>query len=120
MTRQMTVQDAAKYLHRSERTIRRKIKEGTLSADLVNGRWNVHIDVTNDMSSDNLALIDQVQSENEYLKEQVSHLTQLLAVSQKSIQQLTEQNQLLLGRVDELRKKDIYRDDVNKCHKHLG
>ena len=92
----MTIQDAAKYLHRSERTIRRKVKEGSLKAELVNGRWNVHIDVTNDMSSDNLALIEQVQSENEYLRTQLEHSQQLLAVSQKSIQQLTEQNQLLL------------------------
>ena len=25
-----------------------------------------------------------------------------------------------LGRVDELRKEDIYRDEMNKCYKHLG
>jgi len=48
-------------------------------------------------TDDRTSLIAQLQSENEYLKEQVSHLTQLLAVSQKSIQQLTEQNQLLLA-----------------------
>lgn len=47
-------------------------------------------------TDDRTSLITQLQSENEYLKEQVNHLTQLLAVSQKSIQQLTGQNQLLL------------------------
>ena len=26
----------------------------------------------------------------------------------------------VLGRVDELRKEDIYRDEMNKCYKHLG
>ncbi len=48
-------------------------------------------------------LITQLTSENTHLRDQVTekdkqidHLQQLLAVSQKSIQQLTEQNQLLL------------------------
>ena len=48
-------------------------------------------------------LITQLTSENTHLRDQVTekdkqinHLTQLLAVSQKSIGQLTEQNQFLL------------------------
>lgn len=40
------------------------------------------------------ALTDQLQSEKEYLRDQVDRLQQLLALSQKSIQQLTEQKLL--------------------------
>ena len=107
MTKQMSIQDAAKHFNVSDRTIRRWIKSGRLYAQLINGKYCVDIELTNhltsDLTDDNVELVDQLRSEVERMAkllerkdEQTDHLQQLLAVSQKSIQQLTEQNQLLL------------------------
>ena len=107
MTKQMSIQDAAKHFNVSDRTIRRWIKSGRLYAQLINGKYCVDIELTNhltsDLTDDNVELVDQLRSEVERMAkllerkdEQTDHLQQLLAVSQKSIQQLTEQNQFLL------------------------
>ena len=106
----MTIQEATQHFQVSEKTIRRWIKRGKLSAELIDGRWHVQADGQNDQTPDKAALIGQLQAENAHLRdqltekdnqlirrdEQTDHLQQLLAVSQKSIGQLTEQNQLLL------------------------
>ena len=105
----MTIQEATQHFQVSEKTIRRWIKRGKLSAELIDGRWHVQADGQNDQTPDKAALIGQLQAENAHLRdqltekdnqlirrdEQTDHLQQLLAVSQKSIGQLTEQNQLL-------------------------
>jgi len=106
----MTIQEATQHFQVSEKTIRRWIKRGKLSAELIDGRWHVQADGQNDQTPDKAALIGQLQAENAHLRdqltekdnqlirrdEQTDHLQQLLAVSQKSIGQLTEQNQFLL------------------------
>ena len=106
----MTIQEATQHFQVSEKTIRRWIKRGKLSAELIDGRWHVQADGQNDQTPDKAALIGQLQAENAPLRdqltekdnqlirrdEQTDHLQQLLAVSQKSIGQLTEQNQFLL------------------------
>ncbi len=114
MTTQLTIQDAMKHFNVSERTIRRWIKRGKVDAEKIGGRYLINVDVsdpmTDDRTPDKAALIGQLQAENAHLRdqltekdnqlirrdEQTDHLQQLLAVSQKSIGQLTEQNQLLL------------------------
>ena len=107
MAKQMSIQDAAKHFNVSDRTIRRWIKSGRLYAQLINGKYCVDIELTNhltsDLTDDNVELVDQLRSEVERMAkllerkdEQTDHLQQLLAVSQKSIGQLTEQNQFLL------------------------
>ena len=107
MAKQMSIQDAAKHFNVSDRTIRRWIKSGRLYAQLINGKYCVDIELTNhltsDLTDDNVELVDQLRSEVERMAkllerkdEQIDHLQQLLAVSQKSIQQLAEQNHLLL------------------------
>ena len=114
MTTQLTIQDAMKHFNVSERTIRRWIKQGKVNAEKIGGRYFIDVDLkdsmTDDRTPDKAALIGQLQAENAHLRdqltekdnqlirrdEQTDHLQQLLAVSQKSIQQLTEQNQFLL------------------------
>lgn len=98
MTRQLSIQDAARALNLSERTIRRHIKQGKLKAELIDGRYVVHIRVDNDTSVVYTQLIQQLQSENAYLRDQlihrdqqIDHLTQLLAVQTKNNTMLTEQ-----------------------------
>ena len=114
MTTQLTIQDAMKHFNVSERTIRRWIKQGKVDAEKIGGRYFIDVDLKDSMADDRTpdkaALIGQLQAENAHLRdqltekdnqlirrdEQTDHLQQLLAVSQKSIGQLTEQNQFLL------------------------
>lgn len=121
MTETMTTAEAAQHFNVSERTIRRWIQSGKLVAFGTNGQRFVRLDIRttecpNDRQMDNSVSI-QLESENKHLRdqlqradseiqhlreqlvrrdEQIDHGQQLLAISQKSIQQLTEQNRLLL------------------------
>ena len=119
------IKEAAEHFNFSPITIRRKIKNGELQADKVGNQWFVHVEQETHQNeqqvnqADPSALIEQQQSEIEHLREQlarkdeqiesltqeIDRLTQLLAVSQKSIQQLTQQNQLLL----EDKRKPLWR-----------
>lgn len=105
----LTIKEAATHFSVSPVTIRRRIKSSKLQAEKVGNQWFVHVEQSTNQSEqkvnqpDQSTLIKQQQSEIEHLREQIEslsqqldHVHQLLAVSQKSIQQLTEQNQLLL------------------------
>lgn len=119
MTDRMTTAEAANHYNVSERTIRRWINNNKLTAEWNSGQWFIinngnPNDRPNDrrtsghsdrQSDDRLSeqLQSQLQSEVKHLREQldrrdeqVDHLQKLLAISQQSIQQLTQQNQLLL------------------------
>ncbi len=117
MTQTMTIPEAAKALNVSDKTIRRWINTGRLTAEKVNRKWYVHVDLDIDLDNDLdvekdtdltdvqhfKAQLDRADSEIAHLREQlarrdeqIDHAHQLVAISQKSIQQLTEQNQFLL------------------------
>ena len=105
----MTIQAATYHFQVSEKTIRRWIKQGKLKADLVDGRYVVHLDGQTDQTNDQAALIDQLRSENEHLRSQltrrddtieslareIDHLTQLLAVQTKTNALLTDRSQAI-------------------------
>ena len=123
---ELSLSDAAKHFKVSQRTIRRWIQANRLSAEKVNGHWVIHmeggkadtpfvqsvtpnVDLSNRSEHAELEIhhltkqVEEKTHENhrlhEYLTcrdEQLNHAQQLLAVAQKSIQQLTQQNQLLL------------------------
>lgn len=109
MTDTMNTQQAARHYQVSERTILRWIKSDKLKAEQEQGHWCIRLDEQDVRQNDRQA-IEQLQSEIAHLREllsrqdeqlarrdeQTDHAQQLLALSQKSIQQLTEQNQLLL------------------------
>ena len=50
-------------------------------------------------------LIDQLQSENQYLREQVDHLTHIVAMSQKNIATLTDQLDASRVMIEDMRKR---------------
>ncbi len=117
MTRQMTIQEALRYYDCTERTIRRWIKQEKLKAKLVEGKYLIDVDLkddqthssspdtSNDRSEDLTKFTEQLQTENALLREQltekdnqltrrdeqIDHLTQIVAMSQKNIGALTEQ-----------------------------
>lgn len=96
MTRQLSIQDAQKHFQVSEKTIRRWIQSGKLKAELVDGRYDVQVDRQTDQTTDQTALIDQLRSEIDHLREQlarrdeqIDHAQQLLAMQTKTTAALT-------------------------------
>ena len=109
----MSTTQAARILGVSSQTIRRWIELGKLTGSKSDGKWQVELDSQHPLPNvatqtqrertDVAIFMQQKEVEvahlkrtNEKLLEEVGKLTQLLTVSQASIQQLTEQNQLLL------------------------
>ena len=130
MLHTMFTKKAAEHFNVHPKTIQRWIRNGKLSADMIDGRWHVHIEehskehntpheeynaphkeqhVPSDVQ--NLkAQLERADSEIQHLRHQlvskdeqiesltqeIDRLTQVVAMSQKNIAALTEQNQLLL------------------------
>jgi len=94
-----TTTQAAEHFGVTAKTIRRWIRNGKLSADLVDGRWAVHLEAHDGSHDDHLrSHLARADSEIAHLQdqlarrdEQVSQLTQLLAIAQKNAAILTEQ-----------------------------
>jgi len=97
----MTIQMASQRIGKSETTIRRWIKSGKLSATIVDGVYDISEDsilaYSNDQSMNSQpegvdkALIDQLRSENEYLKERIQELEQARERADLITMQLTRQ-----------------------------
>ena len=108
MTKTLTITEAAHALNVSDKTIRRWIDAGKLSAEKVDRKWYVHVDLDVDLDTDLdtdpvdvqhlKAQLERADSEISHLREQfarsdeqIDHLTQVVAMSQKNIGALTEQ-----------------------------
>ncbi|MCH8295194.1 helix-turn-helix domain-containing protein [Candidatus Poribacteria bacterium] len=114
MTEHLSTQQAAKYFNVHERTIRRWIKSGKLPAELIEGRWFVQIADENVQGNGQPVmgnarnngqdaesrdrLYEHLSSEIRTLREQltekdnqINHIQQIVAMSQKNIGALTEQ-----------------------------
>ena len=108
MTKTLTITEAAHALNVSDKTIRRWIDAGKLSAEKVDRKWYVHVDLDVDLDTDLdtdpvdvqhlKAQLERADSEISPLREQfarsdeqIDHLTQVVAMSQKNIGALTEQ-----------------------------
>lgn len=101
----MTIQEAAKRLSKSESTVRRWIREGKLTATKVSGVWNIPDELVNDYLNNQStggqmeAVLQQLRSENQYLKERIQELEDARERSDTIALQLTrqlEQSQRLL------------------------
>ena len=102
----MTIQEAGQRLGKSESTIRRWIRTGKLTAAMINGAWDIPEAVVNDLSNDQQPVgneqslvMDQLRSENRYLKERIQELEEARERSDTIILQLSrqlEQSQRLL------------------------
>ena len=119
MTGHLSLSEAMECYGISEKTVRRWIKSGKLKAEKVDGRWQIfddgqrdrtpgHDDREDDRTSDQNPLVEHLRSENERLwdqlrrrDEQIDHLTQLCAMTQKSLALAQERLQL----VEEMRSR---------------
>ena len=105
----MTIAEAVQYTGKSEKTIRNYIKDGKLAGRKVDGKYQIEQEDLDEVFGPGngdgklpemlTILKDQLLEKDQQIAkqaDQMDHLTQLLAISQKSIQQLTDQNLLLL------------------------
>jgi len=105
----LTLAEAAQKIGKSERTVRRLIKDGTIKAEKVGGVWEISdlaaleppadAGETQDVAGGLPALAEQLGSEVEYLRKQNEELRKELQESRfrsdTIILQLTEQRKLL-------------------------
>jgi excisionase family DNA binding protein len=112
MTTTISVKEYAQKHGVSVETVRRRIRQGKLQTEFDGHQYRIYDNPQQSATSSPQHLIEktsnlQVQLEtahaqiNDY-REQIAELHQLLAISQKNINQITEQNQLLL---EDLRPK---------------
>ena len=90
---QVTISEYASRHGVSASTVRRRIKAGALSARLVGGRYFINDEQVDSQSSqvDQSELVAQLQSEVEYLRDQLDKQTSLLAVTTQQNASLTKQ-----------------------------
>ena len=113
MTEQMPLEEAAQYLNVSERTLRRRIQSGKITANKIKGKWIVDINLDdntektatrqqdadlsgqNGTNADLAELVSQLKSENEHLRgtnqQLLSSMDEARTRSDTIIMQLTTQ-----------------------------
>ena len=77
----MTIQEASKRIGKSESTIRRMIKSGTLTASMIDGKYDISEESVNALSlpmqvNSQDDLIKSLQSEIDYLRKELSASSQ--------------------------------------------
>ena len=116
MDTKLTVNQAAQKLNLSSKNVRRWLKSGKLNGEKVDGKWyvqadaifehylnpNVHMDTQlalehlQDKTRHLQELLDNRDSQIESMTQHIEHLSQLLAVAHRSLQQVTDQHNLLI------------------------
>ena len=116
MDAKLTVNQAAQRLNLSSKSVKRWLKRGKLNGEKVDGKWSVQADSTFEhylnanVQVDTQLALEQLQAETRHLRElldnrdtqiesmnqQIERLSQLLAVSHRSLQQITDQHHLLI------------------------
>ena len=116
MEAKLTVNQAAQQLNLSSKSVKHWLKGGKLNGEKVDGKWYVQADTTfehylnpnvqmdtqlaleqlQDETRHLRALLDNRDSQIESMNQHIERLSQLLAVSHRSLQQVTDQSQLLI------------------------
>ena len=103
MTEQMPLEEAAQYLNVSERTLRRRIQSGKITANKIKGKWIVDINLDDNtektaarqQDADLAELVSQLKSENEHLRgtnqQLLSSMDEARTRSDTIIMQLSQQ-----------------------------
>ena len=126
MEAKLTVNQAAQQLNLSSKSIKHWLKRGKLNGEKVDGKWYVQVDTTFEhylnpnVQMDTQLALEQLQDETRHLREllanrdnqiesmnqHVERLSQLLAISHRSLQQVTDEVQLL---VEDNRKPSFWK-----------
>ena len=126
MDTQLTVNQAARQLNLSSKNVRRWLKSGKLNGEKVDGKWYVQADtvfehyLNPNAHMDTQLALEQLQDETRHLRElldnrdnqiesmtqHIERLSQLLAISHRSLQQVTDQYHLL---IEDKRKRSFWK-----------
>ena len=99
----MPLEEAAQYLNVSERTLRRRIQSGKITANKIKGKWIVDINLDDNtektaarqQDADLAELVSQLKSENEHLRgtnqQLLSSMDEARTRSDTIIMQLSQQ-----------------------------
>ena len=116
MEAKLTVNQASQQLNLSSKSVKHWLKGGKLNGEKVDGKWYVQADSTfehylnpntqmdiqlaleqlQDETRHLRALLDNRDSQIESMNQHIERLSQLLAISHRSLQQITDQSQLLI------------------------
>ncbi len=116
MDAKLKVNQAAQKLNLSSKSVKRWLKRGKLNGEKVDGKWyvqadaifehylnpNAHMDTQlalehlQDKTRHLQELLDNRDSQIESMTQHIEHLSQLLAVAHRSLQQVTDQHNLLI------------------------
>ena len=106
MTTTLSVKEYAQKHGISVETVRRRIRQGKLQAEFDGHQYRIHDNPQQSTTYSPQHLIEKIsylEEQVEQLKqqlsekdEQISELHQLLAIAQKNVDRVTEQNQMLL------------------------
>ena len=116
MDTKLTVNQAAHQLNLSSKSVKRWLKRGKLNGEKVDGKWYVQADSTFEhylnpnVQMDTQLALEQLKDETRHLREllasrdsqiesmnqHIERLSQLLAVSHRSLQQVTDQSPPLM------------------------
>jgi chromosome segregation ATPase len=116
MEAKLTVNQAAQQLNLSSKSVKHWLKGGKLNGEKVDGKWYVQANSTfehylnpntqmetqlaleqlQDETRHLRALLDNRDSQIESMNQHIERLSQLLAISHRSLQQITDQYHLLI------------------------
>ena len=116
MDTKLKVSQAAQELNLSSKNVKRWLKSGKLNGEKVDGKWYVQADAIfehylnpivhmdtqlalehlQDKTRHLQELLDNRDSQIESMTQHIEHLSQLLAVAHRSLQQITDQHNLLI------------------------
>ncbi|MYE89231.1 helix-turn-helix domain-containing protein [Candidatus Poribacteria bacterium] len=116
MNAKLTINQATQQLSLSSKSVKRWLKRGKLNGEKVDGKWYVQADaifehyLNPNAHMDTQIALEQLQDETRHLRElldnrdsqiesitqHIERLSQLLAVSHRSLQQITDQYHLLI------------------------
>jgi excisionase family DNA binding protein len=116
MDRTLSISEVARMLSVSEKTIRNRIKRGEIIAELVNGKYTIKEHDLLEMQNGNqggtvstLSLVEQLKSENEYLRKELSKAQEELSeVRQRSdtiIMTLTQRLDDQVKMIEDMRQR---------------
>ena len=116
MDAKLKVNQAAQKLNLSSKSVKRWLKRGKLNGEKVDGKWYVQTDtifehyLNPNVQMDTQLALEHLEDKTRHLQEllanrdsqiesmnqHIEHLSQLLAVAHRSLQQVTDQHNLLI------------------------
>ena len=127
MDTELTIKQAARKLNLSSKNVKRWLKSDKLNGEKIEGKWRVRADSTFEyyrnaggVQMDSYLSVGQLKEEAKHLREllasrdeqieslnqQIERLSQLLAVAHRSLQQVTDQHNLL---IEDNRKRSFWK-----------